>query len=1061
MVNQQEERRLQSHEVFNLEEERRTVRDRETDLTQKQTDKESQLDHQRAQERELKQSLESRELEQSGIQTAIHDFSDDLSADAEEAAFNNHQMNAGDFTRHLNDDFDFTVWHNEADRHYHTLVNVTEIFRDYEQLKARYSELDHDYSQLTYTLDLLRQQQQDYRKLFEEDKEKHWTAIHMWFKEQAHLSVSEDVMQKTSRFMYALYEPHSYESIVEPFREASQLYQQHVHKEIAGHLSEKSRIEAEIQETETELREWENKKDPEPVRHPETEKARTLLKEQGEAFLPFYAAVEFREGVSPEMRERIESGLSELGMLDALITADQLDLTHDRLLLPGPEVQGESLRSFLKPDIEKEYQSLQPAVEAVLKSIAVNDDETSLFDQTLLKSDGRFSIGPIRGHARPAGDARFIGRTARKTYRLNQIAQLKTALEELNDEKAKINKEMTELQAAIQSAKDALSAFPKETDLRDGYDEIYKLTKEIEQTEANRKKLDERLKSTYNRLTAVKQSLDHETRPFSLEKTQPAYSEAVTVMRRYEKTLAELKTEHIKFRSASRVIEQLAVMINDKVQTVDTLKGELNEIEDHLQRTALELEKLDQKMKELGAEDVLVQIQQVTEALRSIQHELDSHQNMLPRKETELAQLDKALEEIKTDAAFWQQLAEAWITVVQKEAGYRFILNSEQDYSFEDLIHTVKELCSPLLQQTDRPKVTEQLTKAYYKEQSDLLEYRMTEYQLAIEQPSWMEGNWTDEQQLHLANWKEKTTRKFIDLDFQGQRVSPYFVKNALENDLIQQHATLEDQDKRLFEDILLNTVGNILRSRIQRAEQWTLAMNTLMADRNSSSGLTFSIKWKPRTAESENELDTKDLVELLRKDPRLLRDEDMGRVTQHFRSRIDRAKEMISWQSDGNTLHQVLKDVLDYRQWFSFVLSFQRENEPKRELTNHAFYQFSGGEKAMAMYIPLFTAAYSRYQEADSSAPYIITLDEAFAGVDENNIRDMFAVVEELGFNYIMNSQALWGDYESVSDLAIYELVRPKNALYVSVIRYLWDGKSRHLVTDRGNETELTIQGE
>lgn len=98
-----------------------------------------------------------------------------------------------------------------------------------------------------------------------------------------------------------------------------------------------------------------------------------------------------------------------------------------------------------------------------------------------------------------------------------------------------------------------------------------------------------------------------------------------------------------------------------------------------------------------------------------------------------------------------------------------------------------------------------------------------------------------------------------------------------------------------------------------------------------------------------------------------------------------------------------------------------------------------------MAIYIPLFAAAYSRYQEADASAPFIISLDEAFAGVDENNIRDLFQVVEELGFDYVMNSQGLWGDYDTVSDLSIYELVRPKNAPYVTTIRYLWNGQTKH----------------
>src|SRR5690625_6934748 len=104
-----------------------------------------------------------------------------------------------------------------------------------------------------------------------------------------------------------------------------------------------------------------------------------------------------------------------------------------------------------------------------------------------------------------------------------------------------------------------------------------------------------------------------------------------------------------------------------------------------------------------------------------------------------------------------------------------------------------------------------------------------------------------------------------------------------------------------------------------------------------------------------------------------------------------------------------------------------------------------------MAMYIPLFTACYSRYLEADRAAPYIISLDEAFAGVDDDNISVMFRIVEELGFDYIMNSQVFWGDYDTVSSLFICVLVRPKNAGFVSVIRYEGGGYVRRLVVDDG----------
>ena len=107
-----------------------------------------------------------------------------------------------------------------------------------------------------------------------------------------------------------------------------------------------------------------------------------------------------------------------------------------------------------------------------------------------------------------------------------------------------------------------------------------------------------------------------------------------------------------------------------------------------------------------------------------------------------------------------------------------------------------------------------------------------------------------------------------------------------------------------------------------------------------------------------------------------------------------------------------------------------------------------------MSMYVPLFSAAAAKYNGANQDAPRIISLDEAFAGVDEMNIKDMFRRMVDFAFAFIINSQILWGDYETVPALAIYQLVRPENARYVSVIPYVWNGKERQLA-DRIREEE------
>ena len=49
-----------------------------------------------------------------------------------------------------------------------------------------------------------------------------------------------------------------------------------------------------------------------------------------------------------------------------------------------------------------------------------------------------------------------------------------------------------------------------------------------------------------------------------------------------------------------------------------------------------------------------------------------------------------------------------------------------------------------------------------------------------------------------------------------------------------------------------------------------------------------------------------------------------------------------------------------------------------------------------MAMYVPLFSAVAAKFESAREDAPLLIALDEAFAGVDEKNIYNMFDLISK-----------------------------------------------------------------
>ena len=101
-------------------------------------------------------------------------------------------------------------------------------------------------------------------------------------------------------------------------------------------------------------------------------------------------------------------------------------------------------------------------------------------------------------------------------------------------------------------------------------------------------------------------------------------------------------------------------------------------------------------------------------------------------------------------------------------------------------------------------------------------------------------------------------------------------------------------------------------------------------------------------------------------------------------------------------------------------------------------------------MYIPLFASVSAKLGSASKNALRLVALDEAFAGVDDINIKEMFGILDHLKLDYILTSQSLWGDYSTIKDLSIAQLIRPNNAPFVTVERYRWNGKTKTEVKEK-----------
>ena len=137
----------------------------------------------------------------------------------------------------------------------------------------------------------------------------------------------------------------------------------------------------------------------------------------------------------------------------------------------------------------------------------------------------------------------------------------------------------------------------------------------------------------------------------------------------------------------------------------------------------------------------------------------------------------------------------------------------------------------------------------------------------------------------------------------------------------------------------------------------------------------------------------------------------------------------------------EILRYVLDYRTWHVFSPQVRSAGGGTQRLTKTLFRSLSGGEQAVVLHLPLFAAAAAHYDSASSSAPRLIALDEAFAGIDEGMRAELMGLLVRFDLDMVLTGHELWGAYEQVPSLMVYDLLRQPPLEGVSAFAVRWDG--------------------
>lgn len=990
-------------------------------------DKEGFLQTKQEQYQDVRNRQKEEEDRQYHRKKEISEILEEMQSEADDMAFEEHSFFKEELLENLEAEFSFATHREQFEGCSQAIGQGRDILRETTTLERQADELLKERGEKQRELDSQQRKvsglENDMFRAQGEWKE----ALYSWNGRNRQLKLTQELLRELAEFVGHYSETSDFATVRQKVADVWLAGETELETAIAENRKTLSVKTGEIEETRAELAEWENSREPQPPRTEAVLKNRERLDALNIPYQEFYKVLEFGEKLTDAECSRLEEALMQMGILDALVVDEQYreqvlrlaEGCEDRYLFVQKTRADKSLLDVLELNDNVNDIFSNGRITAILQNIAYDGEGA-----VSVSKDGTYRMGVLAGTVTGQHNAGFLGTRARERNRLDKIRECREKLELLERECQTLQGEIERLSQRKELLQKEYHELPDDHALRDVFLELKAAEREAERIQSEGLRLEEKLKVLTAQIREKKKEALSIAERLYLNCSYEVFQRAAEAADCYNRHFIELQSKHQIYLVGVCRVGELAENMDNLDADMEQIRYDIRVLQKDLEKKKAEYESVTEQLKLTDYEEIKGRLDACIQWLKDYPERL---QRCVTQKtqNTERIKVQEQQEETGT-----VELLESEQKRLQLEKSYEAERALRYVELSEDGRESPAEICRILGQEGKdwkKEDIIRDLNRVYFENRGFLNDYQLMQSELFEE--------------------LEDAKRLDISARYQGVKIPFKKLLSHLEEDIAELLNLIKDGDRELFEDILANTVGRKIRGKINGSNAWVGKMNALMESMNTSSGLKLSLRWRSRTAETEDQLDTKELVELLRKDYRLMGEEEAAKLSRHFRSKVEEARRHAKDSGGMISFYQVMKDTLDYRKWFEFQLFSQKSGERIKELTNSVFGTFSGGEKAMSMYVPLFSAVVAKYQGGREDAPRLISLDEAFAGVDNKNIRDMFRLMTEFGFDFIMNSQVLWGDCDTLDALAIYQLLRPQNAKFVTVMPYLWNGHAKELL--------------
>lgn len=747
---------------------------------------------------------------------------------------------------------------------------------------------------------------------------------------------------------------------------------------------------------------------------------------------PLWRLIRFADGTPDTTQAVVEAALESAGLLDAWVGATGAVTGHDVFADPDaiPAAPGRSLSDLVVPEAETPVPA--DVVSRLLATIAFGDHGHPV----TIGADGSWRLGNLRGSWQKP-HAEYIGAVARERARERRARELRGLIAEMDNV-------LTGLRAR-QNAIDARRAvLANERKTRPPYAPVTaahgRVTRAESVVDTANRAVRKRLETLSRRESAATAAL-HALTVVAAEHGLPTERAALSTLEQAVDSFreqAELWLDGHRDLVAARGAAEDAKL---RAARSEAAAGQREEEAGDAESTHLQLAaKLDAVEQTIGVDyrEVLADLSTQRGRLLQLSRDL----NTARKKVTSLAeQLGELAARSRADAD-----ARDTATGVRDAAARRFrhlaTTSFPADSAFGELDRFTAMLSASegVRAALDTARLVAATWPTVPHEQNNLgdalhrLSEAVHECRTALSARADLDLETDEDVQVFTA---------MVD----GVRVGAAELLSILKEDAEQSRHDITERERQLFDQTLTGDTRRHLAARIRQAGELVDAMNARLERVRTASKVAVRLVWQ---VAAELPAGTRTARDLLLKDPVRLTDADRESLHQFFRERIDEAKAddtAASWE-------QQLAQVFDYTRWHQFVVKVDRANGAGWQLLTKKLHgALSGGEKAIALHLPLFAAVAAHYH-AVPTAPRIILLDEVFVGVDSSNRGQVFALLSALDLDLLLTSDHEWCTYPELPGIAIHQLITGNDGDdAVTTARFVWNGTD--ILTDDDLPTE------